>query len=145
MNNSPTALNKHGRKVLIDGYKFDSQKEANFYVRFVKDSGAEFEVHPKFEIMKSFMTNCGKKIAHMVYTPDIVIYDSAGQMLHVFDIKNGFTPYAIDSAAKLRFKLFTKQYGRFVEIVVVRTHDFKTSAYLFESLKNIHVHKSINY
>ena len=27
---SPTALNKRGNKVTIDGYTFDSQKEANF-------------------------------------------------------------------------------------------------------------------
>ncbi len=33
---SPTALNKRGTKVCLDGYKFDSQKEADFYTRFVK-------------------------------------------------------------------------------------------------------------
>ena len=36
---SPTALNKRGNKVTIDGYTFDSQKEANFYTKFVKIVG----------------------------------------------------------------------------------------------------------
>ena len=36
---SPTALNKRGNKVTIDGYTFDSQKEANFYTKFVKNCG----------------------------------------------------------------------------------------------------------
>lgn len=134
-----------GHKVIVDGYKFDSQKEADFYTSYVRDSGLIFEVHPRFEIMKSFVTNGGKKIPHVVYTPDFVIYDGNGQILHVFDVKNGFTSYAIDTAAKLRFKLFTMRYHRFVECVVMRTHDFKTNAYLFEPQETIHVRTSINY
>ena len=36
---------KHfGKKVEVDGYKLDSEKEANFYLRFVKTCGKRFEV-----------------------------------------------------------------------------------------------------
>lgn len=136
--------NSRPKPVIIDGHRFPSRKEANFYSKFVRDSKADFEVHPKFEIAKPF-TLGGKRIAHTVYTPDVVIYDGAGQILHVYDVKNGFTGYAIDAAAKLRFKLFTERYKRFVEIVVVRANDFKTSAYLYESLTNVHIRTSIYY
>ncbi|MFC6170372.1 DUF1064 domain-containing protein [Loigolactobacillus jiayinensis] len=139
------AKKSRGHKVIIDGYTFDSKKEADFYSKFVRESGLIFEVHPRFEIMKSFVTNGGKKIPHVVYTPDIVIYDDTGQIIHVFDVKNGFTSYAIDAAAKLRFKLFTMRYQRYVECVVVRAHDFKTNAYLYEPMKTVHIRATINY
>ena len=43
---------KHfGKKVEVDGYKLDSEKEANFYLRFVKTCGKRFEVHKSFELI----------------------------------------------------------------------------------------------
>lgn len=36
----PTALNKRGNKVLLDGYKFDSQKEAYILYMFPKRQSA---------------------------------------------------------------------------------------------------------
>lgn len=144
MTQAPTALNKRGRKVVIDGYKFDSQKEADFYTRFVRDSGMEFSVHPKFEILESFSLY-GRKIQKMVYTPDFVIYDDEGKISHVFDVKNGFSEYAVDAAVKLRFKLFSRRYHYFVECVIVRTHDFKTHTFFAEPAAVTHLHKTINY
>ena len=38
-------MNHFGKKVEVDGYKFDSEKEANFYLRFVKTCGKRYEVH----------------------------------------------------------------------------------------------------
>lgn len=141
---SPTALNKRGRKVVVDGYRFDSQKEANFYVRFVRNSGANFKVHPRYELLPAFNLG-GKHIRRIDYTPDFVIYDDGGQMIHVYDVKNGFTVYAIDTSVKLRFKLFAKRYNRFVECVVVRAHDFKTHTFYYDKKDDIHVRKSIFY
>jgi hypothetical protein len=128
MKRSPTALNKRGKKIHCDGYTFDSQKEFDFYMRFVKYSGAKFEIHPKFTLepkheLDDFNT-------HMVrYTPDVIVYDHNGDKAHVYDVKNSFGAYGIDPAVKLRWTLFASKYGMPVEAVVIRKHDFKVIAF----------------
>lgn len=124
--NSPTALNKRGNRVRLDGYTFDSQKEADFYTRFVRDSGAQYKVHPKYVITS--LTELGQvKASQISYKPDFVVYKN-GEVSHVYDVKNSFGVYGIDSSVKLRFKLFLLKYGIPVEAVVVRKHDFKSIA-----------------
>lgn len=123
---SPTALNKRGTKVRIDGYVFDSQKEADFYTRFVRDSGLQYTIHPKY--MLTPLTELGKvKASQISYKPDFVIYKN-GKISHVYDVKNSFGVYGIDGSVKLRFKLFLLTQGIPVEAVVVRKHDFKVIA-----------------
>ncbi len=85
---SPTALNKRGNKVTIDGYTFDSQKEANFYTKFVKDCGLPFEVHPRFKLTELTPTADGiGKISAIAYSPDFIIKNLDGSWRHVIDIK----------------------------------------------------------
>ncbi|KWT47480.1 hypothetical protein ABB39_08670 [Levilactobacillus brevis] len=123
---SPTALNKRGTKVHLDGYVFDSQKEADFYMRFVRDSGLQYTIHPKYVLMP--LTELGKvKASQISYKPDFVIYKN-GKISHVYDVKNSFGVYGIDGSVKLRFKLFLLSQGIPVEAVVVRKHDFKVIA-----------------
>lgn len=123
---TPTALNKRGTKVHLDGYTFDSQKEANFYVRFVKNSGLHYEIHPRYVL--SPLTQVGSvKVSQIAYTPDFVVYNNKN-ISHVYDVKNSFGAYGIDASVKLRFKLFLLNEGIPVEAVVVRQHDFKTIA-----------------
>lgn len=123
----PTALNKYGRKVHMDGYTFDSQKECDFYARFIKPSHAMYKIHPAFELEPRH--ELGTYNTHVVkYTPDVVVYDKQGHMLHVYDVKNSFTPYGIDASVKLRFTLFAAKYGIPVEAVVIRKADFKSIA-----------------
>ncbi|ATU69511.1 DUF1064 domain-containing protein [Levilactobacillus brevis] len=123
---SPTALNKHGTKVHLDGYTFDSQKEADFYTRFVRDSGLQYTIHPKYVLTP--LTELGKvKASQISYKPDFVIYKD-GKISHVYDVKNSFGVYGIDGSVKLRFKLFLLTQGIPVEAVVVRKHDFKVIA-----------------
>lgn len=123
---SPTALNKRGTKVRLDGYVFDSQKEADFYMRFVRDSGLQYTIHPKYVLTP--LTELEKvKASQISYKPDFVIYKD-GKAAHVYDVKNSFGVYGIDSSVKLRFKLFLLTQGIPVEAVVVRKHDFKVIA-----------------
>lgn len=123
---SPTALNKRGTRVYLDGYTFDSQKEADFYTQFVRDSGLQYEIHPKYVLTP--LTELGKvKASQISYKPDFVIYKD-GKVAHVYDVKNSFGVYGIDSSVKLRFKLFLLTQGIPVEAVVVRKHDFKVIA-----------------
>ena len=122
----PTALNKRGNRVELDGYVFDSQKEADFYTRFVRDSGLQYAIHPKFVL--SPLTELGQvKAAQISYKPDFVIYKNS-KISHVYDVKNSFGVYGIDGSVKLRFKLFLLSQGIPVEAVVVRKHDFKVIA-----------------
>lgn len=122
----PTALNKRGTKVKLDGYTFDSRKEADFYLRFVKDTIHSFEVHPRF-VLAELKDIGDARISKIVYTPDFVIYQD-NTIAHVYDVKNSFGEYGIDGAAKIRFRLFAGIYGIPVEAVVVRKHDFKALA-----------------
>lgn len=123
---SPTALNKRGNKVTIDGYTFDSQKEANFYTKFVKNCGLPFEVHPRFRLTELTPTADGiGKISAIAYSPDFIIKNLDGSWRHVIDIKNSFGVYGIDQSVKLRFRLFALRYGHPVEAVVIRSNDFK--------------------
>ncbi|WP_143464123.1 DUF1064 domain-containing protein [Levilactobacillus enshiensis] len=123
---APTALNKRGNRVKLDGYTFDSQKEADFYTRFVKPSGLQYAIHPKYVLTP--LTELGQvKASQISYKPDFVIYKD-GEIAHVYDVKNSFGVYGIDSSVKLRFKLFLLKYGIPVEAVVIRKHDFKVIA-----------------
>lgn len=124
----PTALNKRGKKIHYDGYTFDSQKEFDFYMGFIKFSGAKFEIHPKFILEpKHQLTDYN---THMIgYTPDVIVYDSKGDKVHVYDVKNSFGMYGIDASVKLRWTLFAGKFGIPVEAVVIRKHDFKTIAF----------------
>lgn len=122
----PTALNKRGNKVNIDGYVFDSEKEALFYQRFVKNCGFPFEVHPRFKLTELTELPGGKaKISQIAYSPDFIIKDFKGNWLHVIDVKNSFGAYGIDQSVKLRFRLFALKFKHPVEAVVIRARDFK--------------------
>lgn len=127
MSNSPTAINKRGTKVYRDGYTFDSKKEDFFYTEFVKKSGFQFDVHPKFILEKGGKVD-RVNVRGVILTPDFVIYDDKGKMTHVYDVKNSFGVYGIDPVVSLRFKMFLVRYKIPVEAVVVRTHDFKVIA-----------------
>lgn len=124
MRNSPTALNKRGNKVTIDGFTFDSEKEAKFYLKFVKDCGLPYEVHPRFILQEKHELPIGN-ISSIAYSPDFIIKDPEGNWLHVIDIKNSFGAYGIDQSNKLRFRLFAMKFDHPVEAVVIRTNDFK--------------------
>lgn len=118
---------KHfSNKVTLDEYVFDSEKEANFYSRFIKNCGYPFDVHPPFILSDKINIEDKINISSMRYTPDFVVYEMDGKTIkHVYDVKNSFGTYGVDQAAKLRFKLFAIKYNHPVEVVVPRKNDFK--------------------
>lgn len=126
---SPTAINKRGTKIEKWGQKFDSQKELDFYERFIlKQVNPEHvSVHPHFVLAEKKLISQGASINSIRYTPDFVIYDDFMHILHVYDVKNSFGPYGIDNGNKLTFRLFAMHTGIPVEAVVVRRHDFKAA------------------
>lgn len=93
------AASHFGRRVELDGQKFDSIKEAQFYSRYIR-------------------------LRQTVYKADFVIYDDAGRIKHVYDVKNSLSRYSIDDRSKLKFQLFARKYGVPVEVVVPRAGGF---------------------
>lgn len=124
----PTALNKYGRKIVADGFTFDSQKEYDFYSRFIKNCGFRYKVHPSYHLEDLHQLKNGVKLRAIRYTPDIVVYNPDDTLKHVYDVKNSFGAYGIDTGNKLRFNLFARKYGVPVEAVVIRKRDFKSIA-----------------
>lgn len=115
-----------GEKVKSDGFTFDSKKEEAFYQKFIKPSGYSFDVHKSFKLHPIIELCDGDlRIRGSHYSPDFVLYDDKGKMLHVIDVKNSFTSFAIDAAASLRFKLFALTYEVPVQVVVPRANDFR--------------------
>lgn len=140
----------YGKKNEYNGYKLDSIKEMNLYQRFLEkydrpDSEFVVKVHPSFPIIDSFELEPGLKIRGASYTPDFVVEDRQGNLLHVIDVKNSFTAYGISDAAKLRFKLFTKRFGIPVEAVIPRKNDFKVKIFGTTKKTREHVFKDIDY
>lgn len=116
---------KHfGKKVPYKDWDFDSIKERDFFIQFIENSGKKFKVHPSYKIIDKFPLG-GYNQRGNTYTPDFVVYDDQGNVEHVYDVKTGINQRAVDTAAKLRFKLFSLKTGLPVEVVVPRKHDFK--------------------
>ncbi|MFT8477713.1 MAG: DUF1064 domain-containing protein [Liquorilactobacillus sp.] len=121
MNKAGTHFN---RKIEYDGYKFDSQKELNFYLTFVKECPYRFDIQRSFTVLDSCAIG-GLKYRRTDYKADFVIYNEDNSIRHVIDIKNGYTPYAIDPKSRLKFKMFGAKTGIPIEVVVPRKHDFR--------------------
>lgn len=139
-----------GEKTEYHGFKFDSVKEQNFYQRFLEkydNPNSEFiiKVHPSYPILDSWDLEPGLRMRGAGYKPDFTVEDKQNNLLHVIDVKNGFTSYAISDAVKLRFKLFARQYGIPVEAVVPRTRDFKVKIFGTTKKTVEHVFKDIDY
>lgn len=141
---------KHfGKKTEYNGYMFDSLKEKDFYQRFCMkydrpDSELKILVHSSYPTIDKFEV-AGITMRGSRYTPDIVVTDQQGNLLHVYDVKNDFSSYGVDSAAKLRFKLFAERYKIPVECVKVYKDHFKVK--IFGTTKKIteHIFTDINY
>lgn len=127
------------KKKKIDGYTFDSQKEAEFYLNFIKPSGCRFDVHRPFKLVEKFAVG-GYNQRGVTYTPDFVTYDDNGEISHVYDVKTSLSNFGIDNGAKLRFKWFQYRYRIPVEIVVPRANDFKMTLYGFTSKSMLDPH-----
>lgn len=122
-------MNHTAKKVTVGSFAFDSQKEANFYLKFIKNSGYKYEIHPSF-LIKDKVALGGVNLTRISYAPDFVIFDDYGKIKHVYDVKPSInTQFGADTAAKLRFNLFARKYGIPVEVVVPRTNDFKMKIY----------------
>lgn len=121
----PTAINRRGNKITYKDYIFDSTKEFNFFKQYIEDCGYKYDIHPQFVLLDKFSLEDKTNIRGVSYKPDFVVYNDDGTIKHVYDVKNGFSVYDIDTGVNLRFKLFEKQFNIPVEVAVVRKNYFK--------------------
>lgn len=126
---------KHfGKKVPYKDWDFDSIKERDFFIQFIENSGKKFKIHPSYKVVDKFPLG-GYNQRGITYAPDFVVFDDEGAIAHVYDVKTGINQRAVDTAAKLRFKLFSLKTGLPVEVVVPRKHDFKMKLFGFTNPK----------
>lgn len=113
-----------GKKVELDGMKFDSKSERDFYERFIKPSGKRFLFHPAQVRYKKYK-NHGIWCRGKGYTPDFIIQGDDGSWLHIYDVKSSLNPRGMGADARDRIEDWQQRTGHMVELVVPRRNDFK--------------------
>lgn len=103
-------MNKYfNKKVLVDGIKFDSKKEAKRYneLKLLKRAGVikELELQKIFELQPKYINNKGEHIRSITYKADFFYYDKQKEQYIVEDTK-GFRT----DIYKLKKKLFEYVY-----------------------------------
>lgn len=103
-------MNKYfNKKIIVDGIKFDSKKEANRFkeLKLLKQSGVikELELQKVFELQPKYINNKGEHIRAITYKADFFYYDNEKEKYIVEDTK-GFRT----EVYKLKKKLFEYTY-----------------------------------
>ena len=103
-------MNKYfNKKVIVDGIKFDSKKEAKRFteLKLLKKAGLikELELQKVFELQPKYTNNKGEHIRAITYKADFFYYDNKKEQYIVEDTK-GFRT----DVYKLKKKLFEYVY-----------------------------------
>lgn len=99
----------NNRKVEIDGHKFDSKLEAQYYT-FLKRKKAtgkikDFSLQPRYTLQETFKRD-GKTYRSITYIADFEVLHNDGST-QVIDVKGMMT-----DVFKIKAKMFTKLYGK---------------------------------
>lgn len=103
-------MNKYfNKKVIVDGIKFDSKKEAKRFqeLMILKKAGLikELELQPVFVLQEAYTNKKGEKVRAIIYKADFIYFDIHLKRYIVEDVKG----YKTD-VYKLKKKLFEYQY-----------------------------------
>lgn len=102
----------NNKRVKLDGYTFDSKREAEYYVVLKKDRCvAALVVHPKYELTPKYTNADGVKRRAMHYVADFLVTYKDGTE-KVVDVKGVETP-----VFKMKRILFELKYGKVITIV----------------------------
>ncbi|NJI80445.1 DUF1064 domain-containing protein [Clostridioides difficile] len=97
----------NNKKIVIDGIKFDSKDESEYYLylKEKKENGEikDFGLQQKFELQPKFKKD-GKNYRAITYTVDFAIYKWNGEVVYI-DVKGYST-----QQGELRKKLFDYKY-----------------------------------
>ena len=98
----------HNKRVIYDGYTFDSIKEKNYYIKLklLEKAGKikELELQKEYELQPSFKLN-NKTSRKITYRADFTYKTTEDDKLHVVDVK-GFRT----DVYRLKKKLFEYKY-----------------------------------
>ena len=102
----------HNKITKLNGIKFDSIKERNWYL-ILKESQnrgfiKELELQKKFELQEGFIDNTGKKQRAIYYIADFFYYDNKLKCYVAEDVKSEATRK--DKVYNLKKKMFMYQY-----------------------------------
>ena len=105
----------HSKKVIIDGIKFDSKREGEYYqkLKILEEKGIikDLELQKEYLLQDKFVIN-GKTRRKITYRADFSYVSTEDDRLHVIDVK-GFRT----DLYKLKKKLFEYKYGVEIEEV----------------------------
>ena len=89
----PKKSKYNNQKTMVDGIKFDSKKEAEYYcqLKLLKQAGEikDYRLQPRYELQPAFKKN-GKKYRAITYIADFVITNNDGTT-EVVDVKSSKT------------------------------------------------------
>lgn len=107
-------MNKyHNKKVIVNGHKFDSIKEANYYnqLRLLQRAGLirDLELQKTFILQPSFKLN-NKTRRQITYKADFTYFSNEDNKIHVIDVK-GFKT----DVYNIKKKMFEYMYGIEIE------------------------------
>lgn len=107
-------MNKyHNKKVIVNGYKFDSKKEANYYnqLKLLQRAGLirDLELQKTFILQPSFKLN-NKTRRNITYKADFTYFSIEDNKIHVIDVK-GFKT----DVYNIKKKMFEYKYGIEIE------------------------------
>lgn len=98
----------HNKKVIYDGYTFDSIKEKNYYIKLklLEKAGKikELELQKEYELQPSFRLN-NKTSRRITYKADFKYISVEDDRIHIIDVK-GFRT----DVYRLKKKLFEYKY-----------------------------------
>ena len=107
----------HNKKVIIDGIKFDSKKESQYYaiLKVLEKAGKikDLKLQVPFVLIETFKLN-NKTYRKMQYICDFTYFDDKDK-LHVIDVKSEVTRK--DKTYQLKKKLLAWKYGIEIEEV----------------------------
>lgn len=131
MTKKPIKKNKfNSKKVEINGHKFDSVAESEFYKILVeKEKKGEImnlELQPRFELQEGFKTRSKKAIRKIEYVADFQYLENDKMLPTVVDVKGQKT-----DVYQLKKKLFLHKYQPFVFFKEV-TFKKRKGGYVFE-------------
>jgi hypothetical protein len=105
----------NAKKVIVDGIKFDSQAEAQYYShlksREFNGEIAGFKPQPEYTLQPSFVNPRGKKILPIKYKADFLVHYPDGTQ-EVIDVKGMET-----ADFKLKKKMFEYKYDQSLILV----------------------------
>ena len=107
----------HNKKTVIDGIKFDSEKEGNYYLKLkmLEKAGKirDLRLQVPFVLLETFKVG-DRTYRKAKYIADFTYYDDKDK-LHVIDVKSEATRK--DKTYQLKKKLLAWKYGLEIEEV----------------------------